>query len=82
MGFAFFNEESGVFSKNTEFSPEDVMNYVKLSASEKLDEQKENTNNTEVMLLVLGGTLLLLIFAVILLQVKIIKGKKSKKKVD
>ena len=80
----FFDEENGTFSKNTQFTTDEVMKYVQLSVSDDSKEVEEQTDNNvgtnSLMLYVLGGTLLLLVLVIIVLQVKIIKGKKSKKK--
>ena len=82
----FYDEEESVFFKTTEFSPEDVMKYVKLSANEQPQNdnvEKDNVvNNNNVMLYVLCGTLALLAIVVIILQFKILNGKKSKKKAN
>ena len=80
----FFDEETATFSRETEFSPEDVMKYVQLSANENVEvqdeEQNDSDDNNNLMLYVLGGTITLLAIVVIILQFKIIKGKKAKHK--
>ena len=78
----FYNEETGSFSESTTLSPEDVMKFVKLSANENKDGDEEGLfgDNEILLLMIFGGTLALLAVVVIILQYKIVKGKKKKKK--
>jgi len=78
----FYNEGTGSFSESTTLSPEDVMKFVKLSANENKDGDEEGLfgDNEILLLMIFGGTLALLAVVVIILQYKIVKGKKKKKK--
>ncbi len=78
----FYDEAKNKFSKTKSFSPEEVMEYVKLSASDVEEDGVDFDKNTLMLLVALGGTLLLLVIIVIVLQVKILKkpSKKEKKK--
>lgn len=73
----FYDEKNGSFSKNVSLSAEDALKYAKLSALEKKSGSESFLDNNEkIVLLVLGGTLAVLLVAVIVLQTKIIRGRK------
>ena len=76
----FYDEAKSKFSKTKTFSPEEVMDYVKLSATEVEENNGYFDQNAILLLSVLGGTLVLLVLVVIVLQVKIMGKKKSSKK--
>lgn len=76
----FYDEKNGNFSKNVSLSAEDALKYAKLSALEKKSGSESFLDNNEkIVLLVLGGTLIVLFVAVIVLQIKIIRGRKHSK---
>ena len=76
----FYDEVKSKFSETRSFSPEEVMDYVKLSAAEVEENNGYFDQNAILLLSVLGGTLVLLVLVVIVLQVKIMGKKKSSKK--
>lgn len=75
----FYDEKNGSFSKNVSLSAEDALKYAKLSALEKKSGNESFLDNNEkIVLLVLGGTLVVLLVFVIILQIKVIKGRKHR----
>lgn len=79
----FYDEEKGTFSNSVTFSAEEVLDYVKLAAAESPENEKNIFDNNMVILFaVFGVTLLLLVIIVLVLQAKIIKGKKKTAKTN
>ncbi|MBR5129561.1 MAG: cadherin-like beta sandwich domain-containing protein [Firmicutes bacterium] len=79
----FYNEETGVFSETISLTPEELMNFVKLSAKAdgtQKDEESSPKDNNVILLLILGGTVTLLAIVILILQIKILGAKNKKKK--
>ena len=76
----FFNEESGAFTETVTMTTDEAMLFAKLSANDTKEKDDSLFGDNEIILfLILGSTVLLLAIVIIVLQFKIVKGKKKKK---
>lgn len=76
--WAFYDEKSDAFSKNTSLSADEIIKYEELlgNTDASADSGKLNSSSNDMLLYVtLGGTLILLLGVVLILQIKIIKSK-------